>query len=162
MQVSWKTAIMLTRIIQCFHQRLQHELSCFIWSVKCQRANCTTCFSNLEQPQQTLPDARQAHGGHGRELPLHLRHIKSRKGRHWRPEWENHRYCHEVKEYKTTIQEGQASLVLLLTKDLVKSMKSKDWLPNLKKHCKMLVWCFFKGSLYFLTTFIEYVLIFTT
>lgn len=46
---------------------------------------------------------------------------KDQKGQTWKA-----RYCDEVeKEYKTTMQRGQASLVPLLTKDLVKSKKSK-------------------------------------
>lgn len=46
---------------------------------------------------------------------------REQKGQMWKA-----RYCDEVeKEYRTTMQRGQASLVPLLTKDLGKSKKSK-------------------------------------
>lgn len=46
---------------------------------------------------------------------------QEQKGQMWKA-----RYCDEVeKEYRTTMQRGQASLVPLLTKDLGKSKKSK-------------------------------------
>lgn len=71
-----------------------------------------TCFSNLEQPQQTLPNAQQAHGTWERVASTHTSEKEQKgqtlKARVGRPEirWR--------RSTKTTIQRSQALVVLLL------------------------------------------------
>lgn len=145
---------MSTRIIQHFHQRLQHELSCFVWSVKCQTANCTTCFSSSgTAPADTAWCLAGTWGTRERVASTNMSEREqkgqTRNAREGKPQVL--RWGGEGIQTHHTMQGGQASLVLLLTKDLVKCKKSKTdsvCFFNLKKHCKMLIWCFLKGSLF--------------